>query len=95
MHEPTISFSIHEDKEKEMKEILTAERKNDANFIEPGHKYEMLYYDNRWISLGMHIARCDSLVYEIPANSLTLVRDLTAGKEERPFTYREHTPQWW
>ena len=69
--------------------------KNDANFIEPGHKYEMLYYDNRWISLGMHIARCDSLVYEIPANSLTLVRDLTAGKEERPFTYREHTPQWW
>lgn len=24
MHEPTISFSIHEDKEKEMKEILTA-----------------------------------------------------------------------
>ena len=24
MHEPTISFSIHEDKEKEMKEILKA-----------------------------------------------------------------------
>lgn len=24
MHDPTISFSIHEDKEKEMKEILTA-----------------------------------------------------------------------
>ena len=24
MHEPTISFSIHEDKEKEMKKILTA-----------------------------------------------------------------------
>ena len=24
MHEPTISFSFHEDKEKEMKEILTA-----------------------------------------------------------------------
>ena len=24
MHEPTISFSIHEDKEKQLKEILTA-----------------------------------------------------------------------
>lgn len=24
MHEPTISFSIHEDKEKEMKNVLTA-----------------------------------------------------------------------
>ena len=24
MHEPTISFSIHEDKEKQIKEILTA-----------------------------------------------------------------------
>lgn len=69
--------------------------KNDANYIEPGHTYEMLYYDNQWISLGTQVARCDSLTYEIPVNSLTLIKDLTAGKEERPFVYKENTIQWW
>ena len=69
--------------------------KNDANFIEPGHLYETFYYDNRWVSLDVQTAGCDSLELEIPTGSLALIRDLTAGKEERPFTYRKHTPKWW
>lgn len=69
--------------------------KNDANFVEPGHLYELLYYDNKWISLGMQKATCDSLVYQVPEHCLMILRDKTAGKEERPFTYRNKQQIWW
>lgn len=69
--------------------------KNDANFVEPGHLYELLYYDNKWISLGMQKATCDSLVYQVPKHCLMILRDKTTGKEERPFTYRNKQQIWW
>lgn len=69
--------------------------KNDANFVEPGHDYDFLCYDNGWKSLGIYTADSDSLVYEVPENSLMLLRDLTVGEEERPFIFRNGSPIWW
>ena len=69
--------------------------KNDANFVEPGHEYELCYYKNGWISTGIRKATCDSLIYQLPNNSLMILRDQTDGKEERPFTYRNGKQVWW
>ena len=69
---------------------------NDDNFVLPGHTYELFYYDGGWVSLGKQDSEDWQLVYEdVPTHALLYLRDHTAGKEERPFTYEQGRQVWW
>jgi len=71
--------------------------RNDDNNIHPGDDYELLYQSNgQWLSAGMKTADTIVLQYDkVPSNTLYWLRDLTRGKEERPFTYEEGKQIWW
>jgi hypothetical protein len=69
---------------------------NDGNMIERGDRYELLYYDMGWHSLGQKTADSLALVYDnVPSNAILWLRDLTKGKEERIFTYENGRQVWW
>lgn len=69
---------------------------NDDNFVLPGHAYELFYYDGGWVSAGKRVSEGWQLVYEgVPTHALLYLRDHTAGKEERPFTYEQGKQVWW
>jgi len=70
--------------------------RNDDNEISPGDEYELFYWDDRWISLGRQVASDYTLEYvNVPKGALLWLRDLTKGREERPFTYENGTQIWW
>ena len=70
--------------------------RNDLNGIYPKNEYELLYWDNSWVSLGRVIANKDVLIYpQVPKNALLLLRNLTEGKEERIFSYSDDSQVWW
>lgn len=70
--------------------------KNDDNFISPGDEYELYWWDGWWKSLGRRIAEDRFLVFEdVPEGALFWLRDLTKGKEERPFTYEDGKQIFW
>jgi hypothetical protein len=69
--------------------------RNDGNTIEPGDEYELLYWNDKWISLGAKKAAQYSLQYSVPANALLWLKDLTRGKEERIFTWEHGKQVWW
>lgn len=77
-------------KEVSVKKILLCPR-NDDNYIWPGDEYELFYIDgiNGWLSLGKQKAKERVLYYDVPANALFWLRDLTKGKEEQIFFCRE------
>jgi hypothetical protein len=69
---------------------------NDGNMIERGDRYELLYYDMGWHSLGQKTADSLALVYDnVPSNAILWLRDLTKGQEERIFTYADGKQIWW
>lgn len=61
--------------------------KNDGNDIEPGHRYELFYFNHAWHSLGTKIALGNTLRYFAPENAILLLKDRTRGHEERIFIY--------
>lgn len=70
--------------------------RTDDNNIVPGEKYELLYWDNRWVSMGKQIAKEYWLVYKnVPRNGLYWLRNISKGREERPFTYENEKQIWW
>ncbi len=70
--------------------------RNDDNAVFPGNLYELFYWRNGWNSLGRQIADADSLVYgNVPKGALLWLRNLTKGREERPFTYQNGKQIWW
>ena len=62
-----------------------------------GHQYELFYWGRYgWVSLGKQQAENIKLTWQnAPANALYWLRDLTAGKEERIFTYENGQQVWW
>jgi hypothetical protein len=81
--------------EKEVAEIRFLAR-NAMNRIEKGDIYELLYWDNEWISLGQKKAENNFLTFDnVPSNALFWLRDLTKGKDERIFTYDNGIQMWW
>ncbi|GHT15152.1 hypothetical protein FACS189426_22450 [Bacteroidia bacterium] len=71
---------------------------NDDNCIRNGELYELFYWNNKWISLGKQVGSGE--IYKLkfenaPTNALYLLRNLTKGKEERIFTYKENRQVWW
>lgn len=70
--------------------------RTDNNGIEPGDIYELVYWDDRWVSCGIQKAKESKLVYnEVPSGGLYLLHNLTNGKEERIFTYTDGKQTWW
>ena len=70
--------------------------RNDDNNIYPGNQYELYYWDDEWISLGKKIANDYHLQFDnVPKGAMLWLKNLTRGKEERPFTYEEGRQIWW
>ncbi len=71
--------------------------RGDGNCVTPGDTYELLYWaGDDWISFGERLADDIRFVYEnVPSKTLYWLRDLTTGKEERPFTYENGKQIWW
>lgn len=60
---------------------------NDDNFVWPGQEYELFYFSgvDGWKSLGRQTAVERELHYDVPANALLWLRNLTKGREEQVF----------
>ena len=71
--------------------------RGDGNDVTPGDVHEFLYWnDNQWTSLGKRVADDIVLVYEnIPVGALYRIRNLSRGKDERIFTYKNDEQVWW
>jgi len=70
--------------------------RTDDNDISPGDSYELLYWDDQWRSLSEKQADGFEIAFdEVPRGALLLLRDLTKGHEERPFTYENNRQVWW
>lgn len=70
--------------------------KSDTNGVEPGHLYELFYFQKIWKSLGRQICTDDFLIYEnVPKNAILLLKDRTKGKEERIFYYNTEQQIWY
>lgn len=69
---------------------------DESNLIDAGDKYELLYWNERWKSLGIQVAIQKSLIFkDAPSNTLFWLRDLTKGNQERIFTYEHGNQIWW
>ena len=70
--------------------------RNDTNNIFPTMKYELFYWNDKWISLGVKVADSNELVYDnVPSNALLLLKNRSQGTEERIFTYQNAKQVWW
>lgn len=70
--------------------------KNDGNFIHVGDLYELYYYSScGWKSLGKQRADDFQLIYEVPANALLWLRNISRGNEERIFVYKKGKQIWY
>lgn len=70
--------------------------RNDDNSVVSTDSYELFYWNDKWISLGKKMPIRDNIVYEnVPKGALLWLRDLTKGREERPFTYDNGRQIWW
>ena len=67
----------------------------DLNFIEKGHLYELYLFDTSWQLIERKIADSDTLTFNgVPYGCLLLLKDKTAGKEERIFEYENNQQVW-
>ena len=63
---------------------------NAENHIVVGHSYQLMYWDNGWKNAGTRLARYNFLQFDnVPLDRIYWLRDLTAGKEEHPFLYKD------
>ena len=70
--------------------------RNDDNAVNSRDSYELFWWNGEWKSFGVRTAPSDTLVYEnVPGHALLWLRDLTRGREERPFTYENGRQVWW
>lgn len=70
--------------------------KNDGNFVIPGDKYELLYYENDWKSIGVKESKGFELTFDgVPSGAILWLRDITKGREERIFTIDNGNQKWW
>lgn len=64
---------------------------NDDNFVVPAQEYELLYFagPKGWESLGRKISTGFSIEFDAPHGALLWLRNLTKGKEEQIFIYKD------
>ncbi len=63
--------------------------RNSFNSIELGDEYELFYWDDTWKSLGKKIADQNYLWYDVPINTVFLLKNNSRGKQELPFFIEE------
>ncbi len=70
---------------------------NDKNTILPDRTYELFYWKDRWVSLGIKKATAFSLVYDqVPTEGVYWLNCKDCNStEERPFTYEQGKQVWW
>ena len=74
---------------KEVSNIFIIPR-NDDNYVVPGEEYELFYFDrDGWKSLGKKTAEGFDITYDVPANAVLWLRNLTKGREEQIFICRD------
>jgi hypothetical protein len=66
------------------------------NHIVIGNEYELFYWDKKWKTLGIQIAKDTLLKYSnVPDNSLLWLKNNTEGKEEHVFSIDKNKRQHW
>lgn len=69
--------------------------RTDENNVFTGLKYELLYWNSGWKSLGVKKATINELDYKnVPTNALFILKCLNGGNEERIFTYENGRQIW-
>jgi len=69
--------------------------RNDLNAIDVGDTYELFYFNMGWVSLGKKVANNLYLNFQdVPDNALLLLKDLTKGREERIFLFKDGKQVW-
>ncbi len=67
----------------------------DLNFVEPGHLYELYYFDKDWRLAERVYSKSDELIFHnMPQETLFLLKDKNGGKEERIFEYVNGKQVW-
>lgn len=90
----TLGIDLGKDKETAITKIEFCPS-TDLNFVEPGHLYELYYFDTDWHLLGREYSRKDYLEFQnVPVGALLLLKDKSAGKEERIFEYVNNQQIW-
>lgn len=71
--------------------------RSDDNSIRYSEVYELVYWkEGEWKVIDRQIAKENFLTFDsVPGNSLLLLKNLTRGKEERIFTYKDGKQIWW
>ncbi|WP_289198931.1 discoidin domain-containing protein [Bacteroides acidifaciens] len=93
----TTSFWVGLDlgKPQQIKKIAFAARTDD-NEIRVGDTYQLYYWHDGWQALPSVVAEEHLLTWDhVPSNTLYLLRNLSRGVEQRPFTYENGTQVWW
>jgi hypothetical protein len=75
---------------------IAFQAQNDMNHIVIGNEYELFYWDKKWKTLGIQIAKDTLLKYSnVPDNSLLWLKNNTEGKEEHVFSIDKNKRQHW
>lgn len=69
--------------------------RNDENHIIKGEEYELFYWDKKWKSLGIQIAKDTVIYYNTPKKSLLWLKNNTRGNEEFVFFIDKNRKQYW
>jgi hypothetical protein len=70
---------------------------SDDNAVKEGDSYQLYYWDNEWISLGIKIAGKGKFVQfiNVPRNALLLLKNIGEGVQERIFLYKHGKQIFW
>jgi hypothetical protein len=71
--------------------------RSDTNFIVEGDRYELCYWNrDEWVSMGEQVAVKPLMEYKnVPSGGLYILHNLSRGKEERIFTWKEGKQVFW
>jgi len=70
--------------------------RSDVNYVNPGDTYELLYWNDKWVSLGTKKADAYYVDYEgVPENALFWLLNLSEGVEEELFIYKDKKQLFW
>ncbi|HNR07545.1 MAG TPA: hypothetical protein PKM27_09540 [Saprospiraceae bacterium] len=70
---------------------------NDQNQVQPGKQYQLYYWKEKWISLGIQKAETHCIHFKAPPGAVLFWLHCAdcSSTEERPFTYEKNRQVWW
>lgn len=71
--------------------------RNDDNCVVRNVNFELFYWKDKWVSLGIKKGNTDKTVLfkNVPKNALLLLKNTEGGSENRIFTYKENKQIFW